>query len=131
MLLWQKFRRLTAAERALVVEAAALLVCVRVGLHVLKFPTLRRYLARRASLSPRSASEITLAFAAAARRLPGTTCLAEALAVDAMLRRHGHAPRLKLGVREGGRLDAHAWVECDGVVVAGTVEKLAEYVVLS
>jgi hypothetical protein len=131
MSLWRKFRRLNAEERELVAEAVALLLCVRVGLHVLTFPTLRTYLARRAASSPRSPAQITRAVAAAARRLPGTTCLAEALAAHTMLRRHGHAPQLKVGVRDDGRLAAHAWVECDGEVVAGAVENLAEYVVLS
>lgn len=138
MLLWQRFRRLNADERELVREAAVLLVWIRVALHLLPFPTLRHRLDRRPPAPRRSVVEITWALSAAARRLPGTTCLAEALTVHTMLRRRGHVPTLKLGVRDlqvSGTaevsIDAHAWVECDGVVVAGTVDKIADYAVLS
>lgn len=138
MLLWKKFRRLNAVERELVLEAAVLLVWIRVALHVLPFPTLRHRLDRRPPAPHRSVAEITWALSATARRLPGTTCLVEALTVHTMLRRHGHVPAMKLGVRDFGvsgaaavSIDAHAWVECDGVVVAGTVDKLADYAVLS
>ena len=67
------------------------------------------------------------------RRVPGTTCLVEALAAHCMLRRRGYVPALKIGVRRGAvmSLDAHAWVECEGDVVIGTTPALAEYAVLS
>jgi hypothetical protein len=65
----------------------------------------------------------------------GTTCLAEALVVEAMLRRHGHAPILKIGVKHPQSsersLEAHAWVECDGVVVVGKVPEIGDYAALT
>jgi hypothetical protein len=57
--------------------------------------------------------------------------------MERMLIRHGYSPTLKIGVRPGAllpdaaRLDAHAWIECDGRVVFGKVEQLDEYAVLS
>lgn len=126
---------LNAADRALLLEAVVLLVLVRVGVRLASFPALRRRVEARAPGAPRSVSEIAWAVTAAARRMRGTTCLVEALTAYGMLRRHGHNPAFKLGVREGSRREAviaaHAWVECDGVIVAGTVDTIADYAVLS
>lgn len=73
---------------------------------------------------------------AVARRVPAfRTCLVEALAAHAMLRRRGFPSELRLGVRTPGSqaasLVAHAWVECDGVVVVGDDRDLPQYAVLS
>ena len=57
--------------------------------------------------------------------------------MNTLLRRHGHASDVKIGVRLGDRasggipLDAHAWVECDGRIVSGAVAELDEYAVLA
>jgi putative nucleotidyltransferase-like protein/transglutaminase superfamily protein len=55
-----------------------------------------------------------------------------ALAADAMLRRRGLPSLLKIGVAPGGserdRFQAHAWVTSNGLVVAGEVDGLAEYI---
>ncbi len=63
----------------------------------------------------------------ATRSLPGTTtCLAQSLAAERLLRSEGVNSRLSIGVADSGangsnrvRLDAHAWVESDGVLVTG------------
>jgi hypothetical protein len=45
-------------------------------------------------------------------------CLSRSLALIWLLRRHRIGAHLHLGVRLiDGRLDAHAWVECDGVAL--------------
>lgn len=56
-------------------------------------------------------------------RVPGAdTCLPQALAAVAMLRRWGHRADLVLGVRTAPVFEAHAWVEVDGAVVVGEGE---------
>lgn len=52
----------------------------------------------------------------AARRGPfRTPCLARALTLQWLMRRHGLATELRLGVRKvSGQLDAHAWIELHG-----------------
>jgi hypothetical protein len=46
------------------------------------------------------------------------TCLPQSLTLWLLLRRRGIASSLRIGVRkEISRLDAHAWVEIDGIVV--------------
>ena len=133
MSVWRRWWTLTATERQLVTEAAILVLGIRTGLHVMAFPTLRRRLDACAPAPPQSVADIARAVSAAGRHLPGTTCLPEALAAYTMLRRRGHAPVFRLGVRDGGAsvVDAHAWVECDGAVVVGSMDARAGYAVLS
>ena len=139
MVPWSRLRALRAADRRLLAEAGLLLVAARVGLWILPFPVLRRALDGRdpAGREPDLAFPERVAWAVRvlARRLPGMTCLVQSLAAHALLRRRGHRPALHIGVREGGpeaaSLDAHAWVECEGRVVAGEIDRLADYQVLA
>lgn len=131
-----RLRALPAARRKLLLEAFVLIVALRAGLRAWSFTTVQRQLRRRADVVSRDvcrADDIVWAVTALGARLPGTSCLVEALAADCMLRRRGHAPALKIGVRRGLGIgiDAHAWVECAGAVVVGTASALSEYVVLS
>ena len=132
---WSRFRALDVDRRRLVFEAAVLVGIVCVGLRTMPLGRLRRLLERcerrrpaRASASP---GAIAWAVQAAARRFAGArTCLVEALAAEAMLRRRAYPSELRLGVRRGcdrSRLDGHAWVECNGVVVVGAIEDLESY----
>lgn len=61
-----------------------------------------------------------LAALVAGRGLGPRSCLRQALVVEQWLRRRGLPAQLKIGVRkvEGAALDAHAWVELDGVALA-------------
>ena len=147
--IWWKAFRLRPADRRALIEALALTVVVRIGLWTLPFTSLRRLSNRWADHGkgdgnlfrlrrskkvpvPFSTERIAWAITAVGSRLWGTTCLVEALAADVMLRRHGHASTLKLGVRRGAAtVDAHAWVECGGSVVVGAGSPLEEYSVLS
>lgn len=56
----------------------------------------------------------------AGRRAPlAATCLPQALAVHAVLRRRGLDPELRIGVRKADeRFEAHAWVELAGSPLA-------------
>ena len=55
----------------------------------------------------------------AARAVPRATCLAQALALHAMLARRGRASALHIGIRRQPGFEAHAWLECDGAIVIG------------
>jgi hypothetical protein len=131
------------AERPLALEAAILLVVTHVVLRVSSFKAAARLLTRlsRASASRApdsdpvvSGARVGAAVRAAARRLPNTTCLMEALAAEAMLRRRGVVSTLHIGVRppsQAATLDAHAWLECHGHVVVGDHVDLGDYRVLA
>ena len=136
--LWHKLRRAAPAERALAAEALGLLVAARLVLWLLPFATARRLLdayARRSRSAPRSAERMAWAVAAAARRLPAPfrACLPQALAAEAMLRRHGAPAELVIGARPGGaggRVEAHAWVVSGERVVVGWLDDLPTFVPL-
>lgn len=51
--------------------------------------------------------------------VPRATCLAQALALHAMLGRRSRPSTLRLGVKRSPGFEAHAWLECDGLVVIG------------
>ncbi len=59
----------------------------------------------------------------ASRRVPGASCLTQALAAKLMLARCGVPSQLRIGVARGeqGNFQAHAWLEAVGQVVIGDV----------
>ena len=121
MNLLRKFAKLDGSKRRLLARAVVWIVIVRVGLRVLPYRTLSPLLDRMARPATVGAfcspAEVRWALAAAARRLPGTRCLAWALACRSLLRQAGFASELQFGVAKDrkGRLQAHAWVECRGM----------------
>jgi hypothetical protein len=128
--------RLTSSDWARLGEASALVVTVRTGLRLLPFDVLCRLLDRRARMRPAvpdSRPHVAWAVGAVSRRLRGTRCLAEALTAHTMLRRHGHDATLRIGARSAApaAIEAHAWVECDGEVVAGRVPGIEDYALLT
>lgn len=111
-------------------EAVAVVTGVEAGLRVLRLPTLARLCglvldpaglspaaqARpgQLALSPRTRRRVRAGLAVLARGPFPDTCLRRALVLGWVLR--ARRPRLLVGVRrEGGELQAHAWVVVDGV----------------
>lgn len=142
-----RFRALSRTDRALVLEAAGLLTCAWLGVRCLRYSTLCAVLEGWAASTgtrhhgseqhtPEAIARVVWATNAVSRRLPAFgTCLVEALAAHAMLRRRGLPSEMRFGVRTSGSqaasIVAHAWVECGGVVVVGGDRDLPEYAVLS
>jgi hypothetical protein len=139
---WSRFRALNRDDRLLALEAAIVLVLVWAGLRTLRFRVLRHLLNRYAGRADArfdrtrpALNRIGWAVIVAADHLPTSmTCLVQALAADAMLRRRGFASELRLGVRlhrsGSDSLEAHAWVECDDGIVVGGLKDLTDYAVL-
>jgi hypothetical protein len=97
---------------------------VRIGLWLLPFRLVHRAVAARAKRSAMTAEtsveQITWAVTAAARRVPGASCLTQALAGTLLLAAAGHEATLRFGVtKDEGQLRAHAWIESDGRTVLG------------
>jgi len=63
---------------------------------------------------------ISWAVATASRFIPRATCLVQALALQTMLRQHGIASSLNIGVakQDGDRLNAHAWIQHGDELIA-------------
>jgi hypothetical protein len=104
---------------------------MRIGLWILPFRALRALVARWAhpgdAVAGRrpSPERIAWAVAAAGRRVPGSTCLTEALAAQILLARRGYPAFVRIGVARDGDdgIKAHAWVESEGKVLFNDPER--------
>src|SRR5262245_60814429 len=122
----KKFFQLPTEDRRLLISAAALLWIVQLGLWILLFESLYRFLSvkrRFASNSKKSApvSRIVWAVAVMSRYVPCAACLTQALVTQSLLDRFGQPASLGIGVAKDleGRFRAHAWVEVEGDIVIG------------
>ena len=122
----RKFFRLPRSERWLLVKTALLLGAIRIGLRLIPFQRLKQLLdsaSKSRAANQFSADRIAWAVTAASRYVLGDKpCLTQALAAKLLLKRRGYPACLRIGVarEDGGKLQAHAWVESeDGVVVGG------------
>jgi len=123
-----RYKQLSPAERSLFFRALALVAALRLGLRLLPFRVLRKWVGHfrtssglSCNLDRRRIGQVAWAVEAASRRLPGTTCLPRGLATHLLLGRLGQDSQFRLGValKPAGRLEAHAWVEVCGRVVSG------------
>ena len=104
--------------------ALAWLVAAEMAVRVLPISTLSRWMQRvpprRSRAASLTSSECAAAIRRAATAFPAGRCLARAVAASCLLRRAGRIATLKLGVGYvERRFEAHAWLECDGIVVTG------------
>jgi hypothetical protein len=119
----RRFLAQTPADRRMLVRALGWVVLARAALWLIPFRRLREA-AERLPRTGRAALEdpgrLAWAVETVARSVPRATCLTQALAADALLRRSGRSPHLRIGVaRDAGALEAHAWIELDGRVLVG------------
>jgi hypothetical protein len=116
------FLALSNSDRLLVLRALATLAFVRLALGIVPLRWLRAWATRPGS-GAQSVGRITWAVSACTRRLPGSTCLVSAFALQRILSREGHASELHIGVaRRQAGLAAHAWVVCRGETLIGETE---------
>ena len=115
-----RVRRMRAQDYATAIEVLALAVWVEVALRVMRFPRLLERLKRPSPHTTVSGDEyqrLRRYVAVAYDVLPfPTTCLRQSVVLYGLLERRNVASRVCFGVaKSGSALDAHAWVECDGV----------------
>ena len=118
------FHNLNAMQNRTLLAAWLWLPLFWLGLRLLGLPRFQTWLFMPPA---RSALSLTLpvikalgeAVNIAARHTPfPASCLTRSLLLGWLLRRRGVASKLRIGVRlTQGMLDAHAWVECQGVPV--------------
>jgi hypothetical protein len=115
-----RFADLPADRRRELLLASCLIPALALGLRVYGFGRCYRWVERTGPLrngAATTASELSRLVSTAARFgiWPGN-CLSRSLALCLLLRRHELEGHLRIGVRrEGGQLEAHAWVESGGV----------------
>ena len=119
-----RWRALSIADQRTLVAAAAWMPLFWLGLRVWGLPRFQALLERSkgAAGNDMSLADIRalgeLVNIAARHTLGPRTCLTRSLLLGWLLRRRGVASDLRIGVRlTDGVLDAHAWVECDGIPV--------------
>ena len=128
-----KFLRLPFSEKILFIKACTLLGIIRLGLSLLPFIALKNSLRVIGPPIARvdeelSEDRLVWAVATASRFIPKATCLTQALALQLFLKQSGREAHVHIGVdhSEGGRLDAHAWLESRGKVLLGE-SNLSQY----
>ena len=119
-----QFHNLNAMQKRMLLAAWLWLPLFWLGLRVLGLPRFQAWLLK---VPARSALSLTIpvvktlgeAVNIAARHTPcPVTCLTRSLLLSWLLHRRGVASDLRIGVRlTRGTLEAHAWVECEGVPV--------------
>lgn len=129
----QKLAGLPAGERDLMLQAAALLPATLLLQTTLPFKRWRPLLTRGQPVLPRRSSPAAIAQAVdrARRGMPGVyKCLPVAYTGHLLLHRNGHPSHVQVGVSrdESGKVEAHAWVECEGRVLIGDLPDLSRFV---
>jgi len=118
----QRLAALSADERWLLARAAALVASIRIALWLLPLHWICRWAHRSGAVSrpleAMPASRLAWVVQVAARRIPGASCLTQAMALQWLLVRAGRAASLQLGVAKDAAhgFESHAWVECEGQV---------------
>ncbi|MBS1911969.1 MAG: lasso peptide biosynthesis B2 protein [Bacteroidetes bacterium] len=124
----RKYFRLPARERVLLLRALWRLGAARTGLTLFRFPLLDRWFAA-AGAGSRSGERVSVeriawSIQVAARYIPRSTCLVQALAARSLMARYGYRSELRIGVNRDSRgaFEAHAWLEYNGKAVIGELE---------
>ncbi len=129
-MIFQKLKRLWArprAERSALFGSLIALPLLALALRLFGFKRVRAQLEKWTPLLPAVAPAVTPTQAtaiagmvnlAARRSLYKANCLKRSLLLWWILRRYHLDSQLRIGVRKGGTgLEAHAWVDLDGVVI--------------
>lgn len=124
-----RFLRLPPREKGLHLKAYGLVCVLRATLPFISPTTIVRWARAdrergRAVRGGPGPSAIGSAVMRVSRFVPGATCLSQSLATKILLAHRGFDSSLKIGVDAAAdRLQAHAWVECDGEVVIGETSR--------
>jgi len=115
-----RVRRMRASDYATAIEIVALATWVEIALRLMPFSQLLERLKERSPHAVRSGDEyqrLHRFVAIAYEVLPfPATCLRRSVVLHGLLERRGVPSRVCFGVAKNGvGLDAHAWVECEGI----------------
>lgn len=137
-----RYLQLSFTKQRLLIESMFFLIVGRIGLRILPFKTLNRFLQkfeRKAKGMEHGndtyQADILWAINRTGENLFGdNACLPLALAGQLQLNLHGFPAHTRLGVQKtiNGEIKAHAWVECNGkVVIGGPEQEIEQYTILS
>ena len=113
------FIRFSPQDRRLVLRAVITLIITLLRLRTQEVEELRFWAARPGNGSF-AAMHLAWAVTTASRRIPGATCLAQALALQHLLSNNGHESELVIGVdKSDGGFSAHAWLTFNDEILIG------------
>ena len=130
----RRLAALPADERLRLLHAALVVATVRLALLALPFRRVRAFVDARQPAPQRSgrvaANQWAWAVGVAARRIPGASCLTQALALQWLLARTGQSSQIHVGVTKHGArgIESHAWLESGGEILIGGDEPLDRFV---
>jgi hypothetical protein len=132
---WNRFWNLPRYEKGLLLRASVLFPLTYVCLRLAGFRRSKRLLERlavpgRAPVGSSAVDQLVAAervarMVSVAERwgFSSPTCLERSLVLWRLLRRQGLPAQLHIGARKNGQaLEAHAWVECEGVILNDSAE---------
>lgn len=131
-----KLLRLTASDWRLLCESLLALSAFKLGLWLLPFQKLRRFIATRTlTRQARQADRATIKKIVWAVNVVSAyvpifkNCLNRALAAQFLLCRQGQPVALRIGVARGerGEFKAHAWIESNGRIVLGGGREFSKF----
>jgi hypothetical protein len=132
--MWERLQRFSALDseaRGIFLRAAVLLPLISLGLRIRGFRATqqglqtfsffskaKKHLPENGDARERVGLSVRMVNAAARHGWGRPTCLEKSLALWWLLRRQGITSSVRIGARTlGGKLEAHAWVECEGVAL--------------
>jgi len=116
----RRWSELSRRDRRMLLRAWVVVAAVRGALWCCRLSTTRRMAAAAAGKPrPGAVDELARAVNAVSRCVPRATCLTQAIALHALLRRSNHGAQVEIGVATAPQFEAHAWVQCDGRTVLG------------
>jgi hypothetical protein len=136
---WQRYRRLVPEDRQILIRAMVLLPCTEAGLRLFGFRRWQLLMAKwhrgvgnSASTTsdklPRARRTADIVFAASRQGFIKGNCLSQSLVLWHLLRGAGASPDLRIGVRRSaGHIEAHAWVEFQGVILNDSEDVYQRY----
>lgn len=121
MRIWARYLDLSPEDRALLRKAFMTVAMCRAALWLAPFERVRRWAAAKGpDLDSAPVEKLVWSVKAAARRIPASTCLVQALALQRLMSQSGRASTLEIGVaKNSGRFAAHAWLTHEGRVLIG------------
>ena len=124
---WSRLGALSMPEAFFLARCLAVVAVVRLGLTLSSYNRVRDRVMRleaRGDAGIGDLRRVAWGVAAAARLVPGASCLTQALAGQYLLARQGKASKITIGIERdsGPRLKAHAWLMSgDHIVLGGSI----------
>ena len=131
---WSRLRSLSGPQMLFLAHCLSVVVAVRLGLTLSSYNRVRGLVIRldaRNAASVGDLRRVAWGVAAAARFVPGASCLTQALAGQYLLARQGSTSNIRIGVERdtGKQLKAHAWlISGNHIVLGGSISGFAHLV---